>query len=64
MKQEFFVKYAGRLLSIYKEINGKQYHCEKNYCCGLCDRFYTCLIDICDRVKEQAIIKRKNKKII
>ncbi len=58
MKQKEFADYASALLHIYKD-KYPQFHCEKNYCCGICDRFYPCLLDILDKVKKYSLDQRK-----
>ena len=58
MNQIEFALYVASLLKIYKE-KYPQYHCEKEYCCGICDRFYPCLFDLLDKIKKHAINQQK-----
>lgn len=58
MEQKEFVLYVSNLLKNYKE-NHPQYHCENSYCCGLCDKFYPCLFDLLEKIKQHAICQRK-----
>ena len=54
MEQNKFMLYCASLLKISKQ-NNIQYHCKKEYCCGLCDRYYTCLLDILKKMTEQLL---------
>lgn len=60
MKHEIFIKYASSLLKIYKT-EYPQYHCQKEYCCGLCDRFFTCLLFLTDEIKMHVLNQQKEK---
>jgi len=58
MNKKLRTKYFSSLLAIHKESN-LHYHCKKEYCCGFCDRFYTCILDILKKLKIQVDIDQK-----
>lgn len=58
MKQIEFINYTIAILNIYKR-KYPQYHCKETYCCGLCDKFYPCLFDLLEKIKQQAILQRE-----
>jgi hypothetical protein len=60
MKQKDFTLFAGILLNTYK-LKYPQYHCKKNYCCGICDRFYSCLFDLLEKISQHAKAQLKEK---
>ena len=54
MEQKEFSLYVSSILKIYKEKH-LQYHCKKEYCCGLCDRFYTCILYLTEEIKQHTL---------
>ena len=61
MEQKLFGKIVIHMMDNYKE-NHLLYDCALTNCCGICDKFYPCLYQILEEIKNHAEKQQQNEK--